>query len=366
MYKILWIDDQWEELIDLKGSFLDENIKLIPFKSLNTGIEELKKNYNTYDGILLDGIFLENEHDEKGTEDSKNLYKAVAEIYSIPKKFEIFIFTGQPNLVANEEFKKIFPNTFYKGNSIKNLSEQIREAADSLPDKQIKNQYKDVFDMLTPELLGEKYVKTLLNILKKEDYEQENLNELRKIIESIFEKLGEYDIIPEQIIKSNGNINGSTRFLSGNHETYKWVKNSPINPFIMFLLKTNLEILQDASHNDTNKYKVDSYIKHSLNINYLYKSILNAVLEIITYLGNYLKNNKDKEINKNKWYEVQWINAIIMDIDDKRILLETENNAYVKFYMEKKIKKEEPYRVDEKLKISLKSNSFDLVDKIKR
>ena len=64
-YKILWIDDEHEKLSSTKGRAKRNGIQLIPFKSLNSGMEELEKNYPTYDGVLLDAKFFENEKDVK-------------------------------------------------------------------------------------------------------------------------------------------------------------------------------------------------------------------------------------------------------------------------------------------------------------
>ena len=71
LYKVLWIDDEYETLPGTIRQAKAHNINLIPFKSLNAGMDELKKNYSFYDGVLLDAKILENEDDEAGTEDIK-------------------------------------------------------------------------------------------------------------------------------------------------------------------------------------------------------------------------------------------------------------------------------------------------------
>ena len=64
MYNILWIDDEHENLSGFLGRASVNGINLIPFKSLNGGMEELEKNYPFYDGVLLDAQIFENEDDE--------------------------------------------------------------------------------------------------------------------------------------------------------------------------------------------------------------------------------------------------------------------------------------------------------------
>lgn len=49
IYNILWIDDEHEGMSGLKGDAKINDIKFVPYKSLNEGISELKKNYPIYD-----------------------------------------------------------------------------------------------------------------------------------------------------------------------------------------------------------------------------------------------------------------------------------------------------------------------------
>ena len=57
-YKVLWIDDEHEGMSGFKGDAKVNGIQLVPYKSLNKGVSELKKNYQIYDGVLLDAKFL--------------------------------------------------------------------------------------------------------------------------------------------------------------------------------------------------------------------------------------------------------------------------------------------------------------------
>ncbi len=313
MYNILWIDDQYEDLRDLIGTFSDEDIKLFPYKSLNAGITELKINCHKYDGVLLDGMFFENEDDINGTEQTKNLYKAVEEIRSLEKKFEIFIFTGQPNLKANEEFIVMFPNTYYKGNPITELAAKLKESADKQDDRQIINEYKNVFKQLLPNLLGNKHFNNLLQLLKNKKSEKEDFLKFRKIIESIFHRLAELKLIPNAIINDKGWLNGSSKFLAGKHTDYRWKTTSPIEPLILELLQKILFITQDASHNEGElKLKVDNYLQNKGNARYLTLSCMYGTLELIEYFGNFIEQNKDLSKNESMWYQNSdiWVNAI--------------------------------------------------------
>ena len=94
-FKILWIDDMHEEMTPFKREASDFDIELISFKSLDGGLTELEKNYNKYDGVILDGKIFEYENDADKTEDFDNSIEAKQRIDKLPKKFEIHVFTGQ-------------------------------------------------------------------------------------------------------------------------------------------------------------------------------------------------------------------------------------------------------------------------------
>ena len=101
VYNILWLDDEHEQLAGTKGRAKRNGINLIPFKSLDGGISELERNYPNYDGVLLDAKFFENETDEAGSEDTFSSFRAKERILQLPKKFEIFVLTGQAEAYEN-------------------------------------------------------------------------------------------------------------------------------------------------------------------------------------------------------------------------------------------------------------------------
>ena len=47
-YRVLWIDDEHEGMSGFKGDAKVNGIQFIPYKSLDKGITELKKNYLKY------------------------------------------------------------------------------------------------------------------------------------------------------------------------------------------------------------------------------------------------------------------------------------------------------------------------------
>jgi predicted 3-demethylubiquinone-9 3-methyltransferase (glyoxalase superfamily) len=166
-FNILWIDDEHETLTGTKGRAKRNGINLIPFKSLNAGMDELERNYPFYDGILLDAKFFENEDDAKGTEDTYNVHRAKERLLQLKKKFEVFILTGQAEAYEDKTFKKAFTKVYKKGSDeeIDRLFSNIKEAAVTQVDTQIRHSYKRVFEVCTEKYIGELAGQDILNLL---------------------------------------------------------------------------------------------------------------------------------------------------------------------------------------------------------
>jgi hypothetical protein len=190
LYNILWIDDEHETLTGTKGRAKRNGINLIPFKSLNSGMDELERNYHFYDGVLLDAKFFENEDDVKGTEDTFNVHRANERLLQLKKKFEVFILTGQAEAYDDRTFKKVFTNVYKKGSDeeIDRLFSDIKVAAASQEDTQIRHRYKRVFDVCTEKYIGEIAGQDILNLIKVNDENNidNHFNSIRKVVEDIF------------------------------------------------------------------------------------------------------------------------------------------------------------------------------------
>ncbi|MBL0026911.1 MAG: hypothetical protein IPO98_18830 [Saprospiraceae bacterium] len=188
-YNILWIDDEHETLGGTKGPGKRNGINLIPFKSLNSGMDELERNYPFYDGILLDAKFFENEDDVQGTEDTYNVIEPKSDYFNSKKKFEVFVLTGQAEAYEDKTFKKAFTNVYKKGSDeeIDRLFSDIKLAASNQEDTQIRHAYKRVFDVCTEKYIGELAGQDILNLLKVTDETNidNHFNAIRKIVEDL-------------------------------------------------------------------------------------------------------------------------------------------------------------------------------------
>ncbi|MHA8066950.1 hypothetical protein V7S76_09730 [Aquirufa sp. ROCK2-A2] len=303
-YNILWIDDEHEMLTGLKGRAKYNGINLVPFKSLNSGMNELERNFTFYDGVLLDAKFFENEDDVKGSEDTSNVHRAKDRLLQLKKKFEVFVLTGQAEAYENKEFQKAFTKVYSKGSDqeIESLFSDIKVASATQEDTQIRHKYHRVFDVCVEKYIGENAYHDLLSILKKENFEyaftDPNLyfNLLRKIMDDLFIALNRYGLMPDVFVKPSVALNESSKFLSGIVEKgYKL--EAPIFPKVVSdHVRSILAVCQPAAH----RSEIDSFITE-VNSPYLLLSVTYQVLDVLLWFKGFVDANSDVELNKSKY-----------------------------------------------------------------
>ncbi len=220
-YNILWIDDEHETLAGTKGRAKRNGINLIPFKSLNSGMNELERNFPFYDGVLLDAKFFENEEDVKGTEDTYNVHRAKERLLQLKKKFEVFVLTGQAEAYEDKTFKKAFTKVYKKGSDeeIDRLFSDIKVAAATQEDTQIRHSYKRVFDVCNEKYIGELAGQDILNLLKVNDETNidNHFNAIRKVVEDLFIAFNKFNLLPKEFISPSVALNQSSIFHFRNH-----------------------------------------------------------------------------------------------------------------------------------------------------
>ena len=328
-YNILWIDDEHEDLLSTKGRAKRHGIKLIPFKSANAGMRELEDNYPFYDGVLFDAKILENENDEKGSDDTFNVHRAKERLLQLDKQFEIFILTGQAEAYNDKTFNKAFLKVYKKGNDdvMDKLFQDIKEAADKQKDTQIRKEHKKVFEVCTEQYIGENASKDVLFLLKVEDFENtENLlNTLRKIVEDLIIAFYKFDLIPLEFVSPNVALKQSSIFLAGQkqhektdkaYKQYKHLEETHLPRHIADTLKYILTIIQPASHRSA----IDQHLK-TMKTPYLFKSLLNQLFEIVVWFKTYIDSNPKKNnwIKENTKEDTQsFVEGEVINMDPQR------------------------------------------------
>ena len=329
MYNILWLDDQFMDMSDFKIKADCAGLMLHGYTSFEEGFEALERNIDYFDVILLDGLFFEHKDQEVGTDDESGIGMAIAKINELKsrKVFPWFVLSGKEKFTVGENSllkankAKCFDKT--NRNDITELFEVIKTAAADQPDIQLKQKYNQLLDTCTNEFLGEEQYARLFNLIKdienpaKLSHTEDMLNPIRKIVERMFTRLAEIDVIPGDIISNKGWINGSSLFLANKHSEYEQVQE--ITPKVISEnIHRLLNITQDASHGDGElSLMVDQYLK-STQTDYLYRSCTYLLFDILIWFKDLVSNNKDIEANKSRWKRKEnndeWITGIVTRI----------------------------------------------------
>ncbi len=317
-YNVLWIDDEHETLTGTKGRAKRNGINLVPFKSLD-GIDELERNYTFYDGVLLDAKFLESDSDIAGSEDTDNVHRAKERILQLPKKFEIFVLTGQAEAYDDRQFTKAFLKVYKKAddNDIEQLFVDIKAAADKQEDTQLRFKHKRAFDVCTERYIGESAGQDLLSLLKIEDSGNTNdhFNTIRKLIEDLFVAFNKYKLLPAEFIQSGIALNESSKFLAGKdrdgnyfeEKGFKHLDETHLPAEVSNLIRGLLIYTQAGSHRSA----IDQHIRIVQN-SYLVTSLVYQLMDVLTWFKIYVDGNPKQE---------NWESTTEIQITDSNLVL---------------------------------------------
>lgn len=312
-YNILWIDDEHETLTGTKGRAKRNGINLIPFKSLNSGMDELERNYPFYDGVLLDAKFFENEDDVKGTEDTYNVHRAKERILQLKKKFEVFVLTGQAEAYEDKTFKEAFTKVYKKGSDeeIDRLFSDIKVSAATQEDTQIRHSYKRVFDVCTEKYIGELAGQDILNLLKVNDETNidNHFNAIRKVVEDLFIAFNKFNLLPAEFVTPGVALNESSKFLAGkasdgslfSEKGYQHLEETHLPKQIAYYLRSILSVTQAGSH----RSEIDLHVK-TIKTPFLLKSVFFQILDVLAWFKMYVDSNPKTE----NWVKLENANEV--------------------------------------------------------
>ena len=308
-YNILWIDDEHETLTGTKGRAKRNGINLIPFKSLNSGMDELERNYPFYDGVLLDAKFFENEDDAKGSEDTYNVHRAKEKLLQLKKKFEVFILTGQAEAYEDKTFQKAFTKVYKKGSDeeIDRLFSDIKVAAATQEDTQIRHSYKRVFDVCTEKYIGELAGQDILTLLKVNDETgiDNHFTAIRKVVEDLFIAFNKFNLLPKEFVSPSVALNQSSIFLAGQeqyestdavYKRYNHLQETHLPKQIAFYLRGILSVTQPAAH----RSDIDLFVK-TIKTPFLLKSVFFQLLDVLVWFKIYVDSNPKTD----NWIKVE-------------------------------------------------------------
>ncbi len=239
--KVLWIDDEHGALKSLISQAKMNDIDLVPFKSLQAGLAELEQNYDDYEAVLLDAKFTRADNDDSRMADTEYAFRAKERIIALSrvKLFEIFVLTGkyEDGSTIDSSFRKAFKNVYRKGMAADNerLFADLQAAIDNQLSYQIRQEFGVAFDACATYLQrnSESILLGLLTRYKKGQLEISDLNNIRKVLEALQEKIVESKILPPQV----SSLKRIADFLAGGVVSL---------PFGMDKKKRNQKIARDA------------------------------------------------------------------------------------------------------------------------
>lgn len=203
-YKILWIDDKWEEMDSFKDvcELPKHGMEIVPCKYSVTGMQLFEQHLEEWSGVILDAKVLMDK--DAKLDQLKGLTYSLKKIHELSHKREVpyYIFTGQPDTASGSAFAEEHYEHYYeKDHDEEKLIEDIKRNADELEDTQIVHKYQVVFDTwpdATHDLLR------ILKTLENEDWQNNSiLNDIRKIMTDVLKFLYKKGLCDVQCDGSN-------------------------------------------------------------------------------------------------------------------------------------------------------------------
>lgn len=189
-YKILWIDDKWEELDSFKDvcELPKHGMEIVPCKYSVDGMRLFEQHLEEWSGVILDAKVLMDRNSE--LDQLKGLAYSIRRIHelSYKRKVPYYIFTGQPDTASGTFFAEEHAEHYYeKDHDEERLIADIKRNADELADIQIYHKYQTIFDSW-PESRHD--LLRILKVLDNEDWQNNSvLNDIRKITSDIMNRL---------------------------------------------------------------------------------------------------------------------------------------------------------------------------------
>ena len=191
-YKILWIDDKWEEMISFKDVCeLPENgFEVVTCNNAVDGMRLFERHLEEWSGVILDAkVFKSSESQVDRLDGLTYSIRKIQELSHV-RYVPYYIFTGQPDTASGTAFAEEHVDHYYeKDKDEDKLIANIKENAVKLLDTQIRHKYQVVFETW-PE--ADHDLLRILKILDNEDWKNNSLlNDVRKLMNDVMDRLNE-------------------------------------------------------------------------------------------------------------------------------------------------------------------------------
>ena len=315
LYQIIWADDEIDALLDENTKTLISKQHVDVVKCNNAAmLEEKLENVNhRIDAVIVDANFTAKECIPSDETIVSGLRKAMR-LREGYKRIPFYLYTQRVNLadlVDEEELGYLKDNDaiFFKTNGLLPLLDRIKKDVDKInsAEFQIDNQFKkELFCCKTfdKHCNGDSYniIRSLLIRNQEDNFQnsEKHLNEFRTLLENMNTVAANFGIVPEKL-----SLNEFSKFLC-RHKDLKFIVNDDILPKALYeILFYVIRLVQDGSHDRPDlQYGIRRYI-HDTHDVLIIRSILFAVIEIITWFTRYVEEHPDKEENLKRYIKVE-------------------------------------------------------------
>lgn len=301
-YNVIWIDDEWDKMVEFKDECEDLHIHLQPYSYQKAAMEELDKHPNSWDAIILDGeIKDKSEHEEPST---KGLLKALMYLAEKHKQIPRFISTGKDKVKDNEMLKD--ERIYIKDIDDEKLFDDIRSTIDNIERFKVKQLYKDVFDLLG--IINKDVCESIISIFEKMHNPDSDIsfdsklyyNQIRQALECVYIVANKNGVIPDECFSGERpNIDQCYRYLVGDPAFHAGVRYGQqgehiVPEYIGAMMAMIKNIGNEFSHpNDNNK---THYLLYSLALN---------LYEIANWMFLYIEEHPDRNENLKKCTRIE-------------------------------------------------------------
>ena len=327
--KVIWLDDEHETLEVFIDRAREFGIKLIGFSNAEEGLAELKRNFDIYDALVVDGLFFLNKSKEKNETNSSAFVKVAAELNSLKDRGKVipwFILSGEPSFISDEKglVDTLADKNFAEGGIFEKnekdfdlLCNAILETIDDSENYHLKNNFRKVFEALEKHInpyLGTATEARLLEILKsmekpRGEFDDElYFQKLRLIIEALFRSANNYGLLHDRCIGKDGRVNltESALFLSGKPTKHLGVgcRKNHFPRIIADIVKSILFITGASAHTVDPEFERNIDLKdyrYRINTPYLLYSLTYQLMDVLLWYKSYIEENPDRETNKTFW-----------------------------------------------------------------
>lgn len=314
-YNILWIDDEWDKMPTFKQECeVLYNLILEPFRTRKAGMQALEDNLEKWHAVLLDAKMFDESENEQSSVTGLGKAKTHLDKLSVKKAIPYFIYTGQPDLLEDNNFKAIFSNIYTNAKDDEKLMADILQAILNAESSQIKAIYSNVF--ASSETLGiSRYIDSILvDILLPLHYTEKqssfkpihHYNQLRHLVEYLFRACHKVGLVPDQCIPNGDvNLNQCSMYLAGKNAEKVGVRyGKPGERIIPNHIEAIIRAIIDFGnvHSHSVKLNADDTLKienifRSSQSNYLIFGLTLQLCEAITWFAKYISEHDDKEKN---------------------------------------------------------------------